>query len=75
MLNVVSAGTGDLTLIDYATGATTLIGQNVTGAILQHPFDPSNPTVDALASGAEVAFLVRDALDSPYDGVWVAALP
>ena len=75
LLNEVSAGTGDLTLIDYATGATTLIGQNVTSAILQHPFDPSNPTVDALASGAEVAFLVRDALDSPYDGVWVAALP
>ncbi len=75
LLNVVSAGTGDLTLIDYATGATTLLGQNVTSAVLQHPYDPSDPTLDALASGAEAAFLVRDALDSPYDGVWVAALP
>jgi len=75
LLNVISAGTGDLTLIDYATGATTLLGQNVTSAVLRHPFDPSNPTVDALASGAEVAFLVRDELDSPYDGVWVATLP
>ena len=75
LLDWVSAGSGDLTLIDYDTGATTLLGQNVAEAILKQPLDPSDPALDPLAPGAEVAFLVQDQIDSPYDGVWIARLP
>jgi hypothetical protein len=75
LLDWVSAGSGDLTLIDYDGGATTLLGQNVAEAILKQPLDPSNPALDPLAPGAEVAFLVHDQIDSPYDGIWVASLP
>jgi hypothetical protein len=74
LLDWVSAGSGDLTLVDYDTGATTLLGQNVAGAILKQPLDPSNPALDPLAPGAEVAFLVHDQIDSPYDGLWVVTL-
>ena len=69
------AGSGELTLIDFDTGATTPLGQNVTTAVVQRQFDPADPDADLLPPGAEVAFLVHDSLASPYDGVWVVALP
>jgi hypothetical protein len=72
---IASAGTGDLALIDFATGAMTRLAENVAAAVLQKPYDPSDPSADALAPGAAVAFQVRDLLDSPYDGIWVATLP
>ncbi len=72
---VSSADNGNLTLIDFDTGATTLLGENVSGAALQGPADPTDPSADPLAPGLEVAFLVRNLLDSPYDGLWVTTLP
>jgi hypothetical protein len=75
LLDWVSAGSGDLMLIDYDGGATTLLGQNVAEAILKQPLDPSDPALDPLAPGAEVAFVVQGQIDSPYDGIWVARLP
>ncbi len=69
-------GTGDLSLIDLATGAQTLLGQDVYAAAV----DPGThadvpPGTDALAPGTRIAFLVRNRMDSPYDGIWVAELP
>lgn len=69
---VTASATGDLTLIDFDTGATTLLGQNVSVVALQRPADPG---ADALAPGLRVAFLVHDRIPSPYDGLWVATLP
>jgi hypothetical protein len=66
-----SGGTGDLTIVDYATGAETLIAQNVHGAVIDASADPD----DALAPGTRVAFLVRNRIASPYDGVWAFELP
>ena len=72
---VISAGTGDLTLIDFATGATTLLAENVSTVAPQTRYDPADLSVDPLAPGAAVAFQVHDFIDSPYDGIWVATLP
>jgi hypothetical protein len=38
-------------------------------------FANASPDADRLASGTRVAYLVRDRLESPYDGLWVASLP
>jgi hypothetical protein len=62
------AGTGDLNLLDLATGAHTLLGENVS-------FTALDPVGDPLAPGALVAFVVRNRLASPYDGIWLAVLP
>ena len=69
-------GTGDLDLIDLTTGARTLLAENAYAAAV----DPGthaevSPGSDALASGTRIAFLVRNRMDSPYDGLWVAELP
>jgi hypothetical protein len=72
---VTSAGSGDLTLIDFATGATTLLAENVSTVAPQTRYDPADLSVDPLAPGAVIAFQVHDFIDSPYDGIWVAALP
>jgi hypothetical protein len=64
-----SGGSGDLTLIDVDTGAPELLAENVYGFALE----PSGP--DRLAGGVHVAFAVHSRLASPFDGVWVAALP
>ena len=72
---VTSAGTGDLTLIDFTTGATTLLAENVSAVAPQKRYDPADLSLDPLAPGAAVAFQVRDFIDSPYDGIWVATLP
>jgi hypothetical protein len=69
------ADSGELTLIDFDSGAITPLGQNVRTAIVQRQFDLGDPDADLLPPGAEVAFLVHDSLASPYDGVWVLALP
>jgi hypothetical protein len=68
---IASADAGDLTMIDYATGAQTLVAQNVNGAVADASADPD----DALAPGTRVAFLVRNRIASPYDGVWAFELP
>jgi hypothetical protein len=72
----VSSSTGDLTLVDLETGAKTVLAQDVyqvavdPGAFADVPAD-----ADRLASGTPVAFLSRNRLASPYDGLWVARLP
>ena len=70
-----SAATGDLTLIDFDTGATTVLAENVSQVVLQPPAETTGLSGDPLAPGLDVAFVVHDLLDSPYDGVWVATLP
>ena len=69
-------GSADLCLIDLATGGQTLLAENVYAADV----DPGTHTdvpagSDALAPGTRVAFLVRNRIDSPYDGLWVVELP
>jgi hypothetical protein len=68
---VATGGSGDLTIVDYATGAQTLVAQNVHSVAV----DASSDATDALASGTRVAFLVRNRIESPYDGLWVIDLP
>jgi hypothetical protein len=68
---VATGGSGDLTIVDYATGAQTLIAQNVHSVAVDAAFDAS----DALAPGTHVAFLVRNRIASPYDGLWMIDLP
>jgi hypothetical protein len=70
---VAGAGTGDLTLIDLDTGGRTLIAENVFDLSLEPA--PAASGGDLLASGLRVAFLVRNRIPSPFDGVWVATLP
>lgn len=69
-----SSSTGDLTLIDLSTGAKTLLAENVYDLAVE---SATGEAVDgaALASGTRIAFLVRNRLASPYDGLWVARLP
>jgi hypothetical protein len=70
MLRVVERPwSGDLTLIDIASGAHTVLGENVTWSLLE------GERAAPLGSGARVIFVVRGALASPYDGVWMATLP
>jgi hypothetical protein len=68
---VASGSSGDLTSVDYATGAATLIAENVHAVAVDASGDPD----DALAPGTRVAFLVRNRIPSPYDGLWVIDLP
>jgi hypothetical protein len=68
--------TGNLTLVDLATLARTRLAESVYAVAV----DPGTsaavpPESDALASGTQVAFLVRNRLASPYDGLWLARLP
>jgi hypothetical protein len=60
---------GDLTLIDVASGAHSLLGESVLSSML-HPGARA-----PLGSGARVLFRVRSTLPSPYDGLWMATLP
>jgi hypothetical protein len=69
-------GTGDLCLIDLATGTQTLLAQDVYAAAVDPGVHADVPAgTDALATGTRIAFLVRNRIDSPYDGVWIAELP
>lgn len=72
--------TGALTVIDLASGAKTLLADDVYKvAIDSAPFVGHSATgsasADALAPGRRVAFLSRGRLPSPYDGLWVTELP
>jgi hypothetical protein len=62
---------GDLTLIDVDTGAQTLLAENVFAVAVEQP--PGE--IDHLPPGARVAYLVRNRIASPYDGLWVTTLP
>ena len=71
-----SRGTGDLTLVDLATGEKSVLAESVYAVALDPGrFTDVSPDTDRLAPGTRVAYLVRDRLESPYDGLWVAQLP
>jgi hypothetical protein len=67
---------GALTLIDLASGAQTLLAEDVylvavdPGHLAEVP-----PESDVLAPGTAIAFLSRGRFASPYDGLWVTLLP
>jgi hypothetical protein len=72
LLNWVKATlSGDLTLIDMATGEQTLLAENVFAVAIE----PSPSEIEPLPSGARVAYLVRSRIAAPYDGLWVTTLP
>ena len=75
-----STSTGDLTLVDLETGAKTVLAQDVYDVAIDPGISPGtsadqDPSADRLAPGTAIAFLVRNRLDSPYDGLWVGQLP
>lgn len=72
----VSSSTGDLVLLELATGRQTMVAQDVYQVAVD-PGASADPPVDAdlLAPGTTIAFLSRNRLASPYDGLWVAQLP
>jgi hypothetical protein len=70
-----SSGSGTLTLVDLETGAHTVIAENVFAAALDRRTLPGDPDGDPLGSGARLAYLVRNRLDSPWDGLWMTTLP
>jgi hypothetical protein len=65
-------GPGDLSLVDVDSGATTWIGRSIVSPTV---FEDPAPGRDALAPGSHVAYVLVNRVASPYDGVWVAALP
>jgi hypothetical protein len=67
---------GELTLVDLASGAHTILAQDVYSVAVDPGKTADVPhDVDRLSPGTRVAFLVRNRLDSPYDGLWLAPLP
>ena len=71
-----SSSTGDLTLIDLETGAKTQVAQDVYNVAVDPELSADGPwDADRLAPGTAIAFLTRNRLASPYDGLWVARLP
>lgn len=69
---VAAGGAGSLTLIDLATGATTLLAENVHAVAVE---PPAVAGADPLAPGTRVAYVSRNRVASPYDGVWMVSLP
>lgn len=65
-------GYGDLTAIDLADGHATQLAAEFTYTAFVEP-QAADP--DAAKPGARVAFQFRARFDSPYDGIWVTALP
>ena len=67
---------GDLVLVDLASGKQTLLAENVYAAAVD-PGKTADVPMDAdrLAPGTRIAFLTRSRLESPYDGLWLATLP
>lgn len=66
---------GELALIDYDTGARTHLADDVAQAVVDHAGTDILSGVDPLAPGTRVAFISRNRLDSPYDGLWLTELP
>jgi hypothetical protein len=72
----ISRATGDLTLVDLASGAHTLLAENVYDVAVDRGTSANVPPgTDVLAPGTRVAFLTNNRLASPWDGLWVASLP
>ena len=72
----VSRSSGELTLVDYASGAHTVLAQDVYAVDVDRGTSAAVPAgTDVLAPGTRVAFLSRNRLESRDDGLWVAELP
>jgi hypothetical protein len=63
---VATGGSGSLTLIELATGATTLLAENVHTVAVEQPAPAGG---DVLAPGTRVAYVARNRVASPYDGL------
>lgn len=68
---LIGGGSGELTLIDLATDARTLLAENVHDVVVEK----AAAGADALAPGTRVVYVSRHRIESPYDGLWVARLP
>jgi hypothetical protein len=68
-----SLSSGDLTLVDLESGERKVLAENVTKAVVAPAASSSGG--DPLAPGTRVAFVYRNRLASPYDGLWVTELP
>jgi hypothetical protein len=66
---------GELVLIDYATGARTRLADDVAQVVVDDAGRDILSGVDPLSPGTRVAFISRNRLDSPYDGLWLTELP
>ena len=63
------ANAGDLTVLDLASGAHLDLAENVRS------WSVDVTRADPLAPGAPIAYFVRSPLPSPFDGLWLAAVP
>jgi hypothetical protein len=71
-----SRSSGRLALLDYATGASTVLAEDVYAVDVDRGRSAVVPRgTDALAPGTRCAFLLRNRLESRDDGLWVAELP
>jgi len=67
---------GDLTLIDFASGSRIFLAGDVYAVAVDRGASAMVPSGTApLVAGTRIAFLTRNRLASPYDGLWVAELP
>ncbi|HVZ75013.1 MAG TPA: hypothetical protein VHJ20_21675 [Polyangia bacterium] len=57
---------GDLTMIDLANGAKTVLAENVHDVAIS----PAPAGLDRLPSGVTISYLVRNRIASPFDGLW-----
>ena len=64
-------GSGDLVLVDMATGEQTRLAQNVAAAALA----PSCADCDPTAPGTTVAYVVQARVPFAFDGLWLGRLP
>ena len=72
----ISRATGDLTLVDLASGTQAVLTENVYAMAVDRGQSANVPPgTDALAPGTRVAYLTNNRLASPWDGLWVASLP
>jgi hypothetical protein len=72
----VSRSSGELTLIDYTSGARTVLAEDVYAVDVDRgKLAAVPPGTDSLAPGTRVAFLSRNRLEGRDDGLWVAELP
>jgi hypothetical protein len=72
----VAEQTGSLALVDFVSLARTPLAESVYAVAVDRGTSADVPAgTDALAPGIQVAFLVRNRLRAPYDGLWLVRLP
>jgi hypothetical protein len=68
---IATGRSGELSLVDLETGATTVLAENA----YRWAVEPPPPGEDPLAPGLRVLAVVRNRVASPYDGLWLSRLP